>query len=107
MKMPSWLGGDPARDQPARIVERPQGGDAASLVERPVQARTASVARRRGRAPLTQERLNELLTILLKDVHAWSAEYGYENVPPIEILRQTIRLGEAVGYAQGRDGVDF
>lgn len=63
--------------------------------------------RQAGRAPLTQERLGELLTVLLHDINAWSAKYGYENVPPIEILRQTTNLGEAIGYAQRRDGVDL
>lgn len=54
------------------------------------------------REPITQQRLAELAHRILTDIEAWSRQYGYTNVPPIEILRQVTQIAETVGQAQSR-----
>ena len=96
MRLPNFRGGKrpDATHRPASEPQAAQGDVADDMV--PTSSAT-------DRAPLTRDRLGELLTQILSDVDEWSHKYGYENVPPIEILRQVTHLYDAVGYAQGRN----
>lgn len=46
--------------------------------------------------PLTQEILNELALLIVRDIRAWSVCHGYQNVPPAEFLRQVYHIVDAI-----------
>lgn len=109
MKIRSWMVCTAKSDDNVEVGSHPAEEPREKSTPTPTQPSQPSVTSlpTRARMPLTQDRLGELLAILLKDVASWATKYGYEHIPPIEILRQVTRLGEAVGYAQGREGRDF
>lgn len=52
---------------------------------------------RRGPRSISQGEFNDLAATVLAAVQRWSAENGYDKVPPIELLRQVTQTVELIG----------